>query len=205
MTSKIQDKSTFHHVSQGARAFDVFEVPGLDASGEPVNVGLRIMGAFELADVIARARDFAASHGSKPKTGDPLYELARKAGTLAFVAVKADSPQQAPAPYFPGASARASRSALARLVARPVGLAGLRPCRAVRARTGDLLPACADLRRRGRVRRIATARCHQEGHEGQVSSCHTGQGSERRAACREAHTVRHGPDGDRRAQIATRG
>lgn len=95
--------STFRSVARGKRAFKVYEVPGLDPDSEtPEKIGFRIMGALELADVIASARKFAEARGSKdPRAGDEVYDLARMAYTLAHCLVDSESPQDAPRPFYP--------------------------------------------------------------------------------------------------------
>lgn len=100
--------STFRSVARGKRAFKVYEVPGLDPDSEtPEKIGLRLLSAIELADVVSKARKFAESRGSKdPRPGDELYDMGRMCSTLALAAIDSDSPPDKPRPFFPGGDAQ---------------------------------------------------------------------------------------------------
>lgn len=100
--------STFRSVARGKRAFKVYEVPGLDPDSEtPEKIGLRLLSAIELADVVSKARKFAESRGSKdPRPGDELYDMGRMCSTLALAVVDSDSQQDDPRPFFPGGDAQ---------------------------------------------------------------------------------------------------
>lgn len=100
--------STFRQIAKGKKAFTVYDVL-LDPDAEtPEKIGFRILSAAEQGDIIKQAEEWAEGKGSKSTAGqgDPRFELAKKAFTVALACVDSESPQDSPAPYFPKGAAQ---------------------------------------------------------------------------------------------------
>jgi len=73
----------------------------LQMFGKEVEVGIRPLSDWDEAEATARARATAKKQGVEdPKEGDELFDRARFAETIHLAFVDADSPDDAPVPFF---------------------------------------------------------------------------------------------------------
>lgn len=95
---RARDRASWEQAAQAGQAPPV-------APGDEVLVDLRVLTGTEEAQVLQKARTSAIEHGvENPKDGDPLYELAKMAETLALGVVDHDSPEEEPRVFFDGGS-----------------------------------------------------------------------------------------------------
>lgn len=80
---------------------------GAQAGPAPVAVGLRPLTPGEEADIFARARAYAVSHGlTDPKEGEELYEYGKALHRCLLGTVDVDSPAGRTEPFFDGGLAQ---------------------------------------------------------------------------------------------------
>lgn len=83
------------------------------APGVTITVRFRVLAPFESSSVLSAARAEAKAQGvDEPEVGEPLYEAAFKAHTLAFAIVDPDSKADDPKPYFDGGVEQVKHSKL---------------------------------------------------------------------------------------------
>lgn len=90
----------FSEVSKGTFARRRIE---LDIAGTKVPIDVRVLSPQEEADILAQATKFASDRGvERPDEGDSLFDLGRWIHTAVVACVDADSPENAPRPFFDG-------------------------------------------------------------------------------------------------------
>jgi hypothetical protein len=101
--------ATFSQLAKGRRARKTVTFPLLAAAvaegTEPreLAVDVIVLSGLEDADVMGKARAFAKERGvDDPKDGNPIYDLALWAFTLAIACVDPESPETDPRPFFDG-------------------------------------------------------------------------------------------------------
>lgn len=91
----------FSQIVKGTRARKAFPLPMPD--GVEYELALVPLSGAQEMQAHADARKLAAERGSaEPKAGDPLFERALWATTLAVACVDTESPEAAPRPFFDG-------------------------------------------------------------------------------------------------------
>jgi hypothetical protein len=93
---RARDRAAWEKAAQAGPAPSV-------ASDDQVTVDLRVLTGAEESQVLQKARDYAIERGvESPKDGDPLYEIAKMAETLALGVIDHDSSEAEPCPFFDG-------------------------------------------------------------------------------------------------------
>jgi hypothetical protein len=103
--------ATFSQLAKGKRARKGISFPllapqaaeGEGARERELQVDVIVLSGLEDAEVMAKARAFAKERGvDDPKDGNPIYDLALWAFTLAVACVDPESPETEPRPFFDG-------------------------------------------------------------------------------------------------------
>jgi hypothetical protein len=101
--------ATFSKMAKGKRARKSITFPLLAAAGaeaaeaRELAVDVIVLSGLEDAEVMTKARAFAKERGVEdPKDGNPIYDLALWAFTLAIACVDPESPETEPRAFFDG-------------------------------------------------------------------------------------------------------
>jgi hypothetical protein len=93
---RARDRAAWEKAAQAGPAPSV-------ASDDQVMVDLRVLTGAEESQVLQKARDYAIERGiESPTNGEPIYEIAKMAETLALGVIDHDSPEAEPCPFFDG-------------------------------------------------------------------------------------------------------
>lgn len=100
---------TLSQVLKGTRARKLvdFPLPGAKAKdgggfdGDTVQVAVRVLSPTEIVTAREKAAEYATQRGSKAEEGEPIYDLAFRAHTIAIAVLDADQ-EDVDAPFFDG-------------------------------------------------------------------------------------------------------
>lgn len=92
---------TFGQLRQGTAAREPAQLRLV--TGEDVRVDLRLLAPLETIGVLSAAAVRARASNTEAEDGQPVYDLAVAAHTLALAAVDPESPEQDPRPFFDSA------------------------------------------------------------------------------------------------------